>query len=202
VAYRLGKVTVHDPEAGELALEGDGYAAAGEAVTLLASPDVQRFLRMSDAEVDEGANVVARYRSAVEQRAQHDSWTPSQVDPPTRAAGERVWADLETLLGPERTASLKRLSWRVRDGDALLDDDVAAALHLTPAQREAIATMAAGNEADHQRVLADIRSVRLRDHRELEARGRQADQAGHERLLATLTPEQRAAFEALKKAPR
>ena len=47
MAYRAGELRVDDPEAGELRVTGDGYAAAGEVVTLLVSPDVHLLLGMS-----------------------------------------------------------------------------------------------------------------------------------------------------------
>jgi hypothetical protein len=197
VAYRLGELTVHDPEAGALTLQGDGFAAAGEIATLLVSPGVQRFLQMSPVEAERAADLVARYREALTQLYRDDRWKPSHVDPAAGPARQMLWSDVRTLLGSERAERLKRLSWRVLDGDALVDEDLADALHLTPAQRRAIVETAVGNEVDHQRVLTEIQAMRLRDKNQLAERGRQANQAGNERLKALLTPEQGQQFEAL-----
>ena len=51
MAYRLGELRVDDPETGELRVKGDGYAAAGELVTLIVSPEVHRLLDMTDDEI-------------------------------------------------------------------------------------------------------------------------------------------------------
>jgi hypothetical protein len=197
VVYRLGELTVHDPEAGALTLQGDGFAAAGEIATLLVSPDVQRFLQMSPEESVRAADLVARYREALAQLYRDGRWKPSHVDPVAGPARQTLSSGVRTLLGSERAERLKRLSWRVLNGNALTDEDLADALHLTPVQREAIAETAIANEADHQRVLTEIQAVRLRDKSQLAERGRQATQAGNERLKALLTPEQRQRFEAL-----
>jgi hypothetical protein len=198
MAYRLGTLRFDDPEAGTITVEGDGFAAAGEPVTLLVSPEVQRYLAMSADEAAAAADIAKGYREALKQIYAGGDWKPTHIDPAARPARQEVEARIEQLLGRDRAERLKRLSWRIRGGDALLDDDVAAALQLTPDQRRALAAAAAENERDHQRILGELRSVRLQSPTELQDRGTRAHDAGQERLLALLTTEQRQKFEQLR----
>jgi hypothetical protein len=204
MAYRSGERCFEDLEAGRLRANGDGYAAAGELVTLVVSPDVQRFLGMSDDEITGVSNVERHYREALRRIYSDGEWRPPQVDPATLPARQEADREVERLLGDERTARLRRLSWRVRGGDALLDPYVADTLHLTEEQRRRAATVAEENERDHARLLAEVSAAhgrgaqRMSDSSGLEDRVVGADQAGSARLLALLTPEQHEQFARLK----
>ncbi len=204
MAHRAGELRIDDPEAGELRVTGDGYAAAGEVVTLVVSPDVQRLLGMSEDEVAGAAEIDRRYREALRQVYSGGGWRPPHVDPAALPARREAERGVGRLLGEERAARLRRLSWRVRGGDALLDEDVADALRLTPEQRRLVATVAEENEEGYTRVLADLSAVRGRgtarssDSAGLEGRAAAADAAGSARLLALLTPEQRERFTRLQ----
>jgi hypothetical protein len=204
MAYRAGELRVDDPEAGELRVTGDGYAAAGEVVTLVVSPDVQRLLGMSEEEAAAAADIDRRYREALRQVYSGGAWRPPPVDPAALPARQEVERAVGRLLGEERTARLRRLSWRVRGGDALLDEDLADTLRLTDEQRRRVAAVAEENEAEYARVLAEHSAVRGRGARRssdssgLLGRARDADVAGSARLLALLTPEQRARFARLQ----
>ena len=200
MAYRAGELRVDDPEAGELRVTGDGYAAAGEVVTLLVSPDVHLLLGMSEEEVARAAQIERRYREALRQLYSGGEWRPPHVDPAALPARQEAEREVGRLLGEQRAARLRRLSWRVRGGDALLDEDVADVLRLTGEQRRRVATVAEANEAEYARVLAEAGAVRGRgagrssDSSGLRGRAREADHAGSARLLELLTPEQRERF--------
>jgi hypothetical protein len=204
MAYRAGELHVDDPEAGELRVTGDGYAAAGEVVTLLISPDVHLLLGMSEEEVARAAQIDRRYREALRQLYSGGQWRPPHADPATLPARQEVERKVGRLLGDERAARLRRLSWRVRGGDALLDEDLADTLRLTGEQRRQLATVPEENEAEYTRVLAEAGAVRGReaqrssDSTQLENRARDADEAGSARLLALLTPEQQEQFTRLR----
>jgi hypothetical protein len=204
MAYRAGELRIDDPEAGELRLMGDGYAAAGEVVTLLVSPDVHLLLGMSGEEVARAAQIERRYREALRQVYSAGEWHPPHVDPAAQPARDEVEREVGRLLGSERAARLRRLSWRVRGGDALLDEDLADTLRLTDEQRRRVAAVAEENEAEYARVLAEHSAVRDRgagrssDSSELLGRARDADVAGSARLLAVLTPAQRERFARLQ----
>jgi hypothetical protein len=204
MAYRAGELRIDDPEAGELRVTGDGYAAAGEVVTLLVSPDVHLLLGMSGEEVARAAEIERRYREALRQLYSGGEWRPPHVDPAALPARQEVERETGRLLGSERAALLRRLSWRVRGGDALLDGAVADVLDLTEEQRRRVATVAEENEAEYARVLAEAGAVRGRgagrssDSSGLLGRARDADEAGSARLLALLTPEQRERFTRLQ----
>src|SRR5918998_5712879 len=116
MAYRAGELRIDDPEAGELRVTGDGYAAAGEVVTLLVSPDVHLLLGMSGEEVARAAEIERRYREALRQRYSGGQWRPPHVDPPALPARQEVERETGRLLGSERAALLRRLSWRGRGG--------------------------------------------------------------------------------------
>jgi hypothetical protein len=197
MAYRAGELRVDDPEAGPLRVSGDGYAAAGELVTLVVSPDVQRFLGMSDGEVAEASEIDRRYRRALRDVYASGAWRPPHVDPAARPAQREAQRAVEALLGDERTERLRRLSRRIRGGDALLDPDVADALRLTASQRDRLAEVTEENERDYTRVLAEAGAVRSRgadrlgNRSVLRERAARADAAGSARLLALLTTEQR-----------
>ena len=207
MAYRAGELRIDDPEAGELRVTGDGYAAAGEVVTLLVSPDVHLLLGMSGEEVARAGEIERRYREALRQRYSGGEWRPPHVDPAALPARQEVEREVGRLLGEQRAARLRRLSWRVRGGDALLDGAVADVLDLTEEQRRRVATVAEENEAEYTRVLAEFSAVRGReaqrssDSTQLENRARDADEAGSARLLALLTPEQQEQFTRLRAEP-
>jgi hypothetical protein len=204
MAYRAGELRVDDPEAGELRVTGDGYAAAGEVVTLLVSPDVHLLLGMSEEEVAGASEIDRRYREALRQLYSGGQWRPPHVDPAALPARQEVERKVGRLLGEERAARLRRLSWRVRGGDALLDEDLAGVLRLTEEQRRQAATVAEENEAEYTRVLAECSAVRGRgaqrssDSAGLQGRVVDANQAGSARLLALLTPEQQEQFTRLR----
>jgi hypothetical protein len=207
MAYRSGELRLGDPGAGRLRVTGDGYAAAGELVTLIVSPDVQRFLGMSDDEVARASEIDRRYREALRRTYAGQAWRPPHLDPAALPARQEVERQVERLLGAERTARLHRLSWRVRGGDALLDEDVAGVLRLTEEQRRQVATVAEENEREYTRVLAGSSAVRGRegqrtgDSAGFADRVADADEAGSARLLALLTPGQQEQFTRLKADP-
>jgi hypothetical protein len=204
MAYRSGELRLDDPEAGRLQVTGDGYAAAGELVTLIVSPDVQRFLGMSDDEVARASEIDRRYREDLRRTYASSAWRPTHVDPAALPARQEVAREVERLLGAERTARLHRLSWRVRGGDALLDEDVAGVLRLTEEQRRQAATVAEENEREYTRVLAESSAVRGRaarrtgDPARFADRVADADEAGSARLLSLLTSEQQEQFTRLR----
>lgn len=199
MAYRLDLLSVDDPDAGRVTVRGDGFAAAGEIATLLVSPEVQRYLEMTPDEVAQASAITDEYREALKRLYQGGTWTPPSLDPAARRAREALSDAIAKLLGGDRTQRLKRLSWRIRGGDALLDDDVVEALQLSADQRRRVADVAAANENDHARVLRELSAVRLRDSAALQDRGSRAHDAGSARLLALLTPEQRQVFTRLQK---
>jgi hypothetical protein len=207
MAYRSGELRLDDPEAGRLRVTGDGYAAAGDLVTLIVSPDVQRFLGMSDDEVARASEIDRRYREALRRTYASHPWQPTHVDPAALPARQEVEREVERLLGAERTARLHRLSWRVRGGDALLDEDVAGVLNITEEQRRQMVTVAQENEREYARVLAESSAVRGRaaqrtgDSTGFADRVADADEAGSARLLALLTPGQQAQFTRLRADP-
>lgn len=200
MAYRLGVLRLEDPEAGELRVTGDGYAAAGEVVTLVVSPDVQRLLRMSDDEVAAAAEIDRQYRKALRAVYSGGGWRPPHLDPAARPARHEAERQVGRLLGEERMQLVRRLSWRARGADALLDEDVADVLGLTEEQRRRAATVAEENEREIARTTAEISAVRNRgagrtsDSAGLGERVAAADRAGRARLLAVLTPQQRERF--------
>jgi hypothetical protein len=204
MAYRFGELRLDDPEAGRLRVTGDGYAAAGELVTLIVSPEVHRLLGMSDDEVAGASEIDRRYREALRRIYSGGHWGPPHVDPAAAPARREAERDIEEFLGEERTSALRRLSWRIRDGDALLDDDVAEVLRLTEEQRGRLMRVAEENEQEHTRLLAEVSAVRGRgadrisDPAGLSGRARSAHEAGSARLLALLTPEQQQQFARLK----
>lgn len=204
MAYRFGELRLDDPEFGSLRVRGDGYAAAGELVTLMASPDVHRLLEMSDDEVARASGIDLRYREALRRVYSSGNWRPPHIDPAAVPARRDVERDVERLLGDERAARLRRLSWRIRNGDSLLDDGVADVLQLTEEQRSQLSRVAEANEQEHARLLAGVSAVRGRradrisDPAGLEGRARSVDEAGSARLLALLTAEQRERFAHLK----
>jgi hypothetical protein len=206
MAYRSGELRLDDPEAGRLRVTGDGYAAAGELVTLIVSPDVQRFLGMSDDEVARASEIDRRYREALRRTYVDHAWRPTHLDPAARPARQEAAREIGRLLGEERAEELHRLSWRVRGGDALLDEDVAGVLHLTDEQRRQLVAVAEENEREYARVLAEYSAVRGRgsqrtsDAAGLGGRVADADAAGSARLLALLTPGQQEQFTRLRAA--
>jgi hypothetical protein len=200
MAYRFGELRLDDPEAGQLRVNGDGYAAAGELTTLIVSPDVHRFLGMSDGEVAGASEIDRRYREALRQIYSSGDWRPPHVDPAALPPRKEVEREVERLLGEDRTSRLHRLSWRVRSGDALLDERVADLLRLTDEQRRQVATVAEENEREYARLLAEGSAERGRaaervsDSSGLQDRAMSANEGGHARLLALLTPEQQERF--------
>jgi hypothetical protein len=201
VAYRLGRLTVRDPEAGLVEPVGDGFAAAGEPVTLAVEPNVQRWLAMSPEEAGEARRIAEAYRSAVSAAYTTGEWRPPHRHPGAQRARVAADAALAALLGEARGRRLERLSRRVRGADALLDPEVAASLGLSPEQRQALLAAMDENESARRRLFAEIAPARLHTEADLQERGARYEEAGAERLLALLTPDQREAFETLRSEP-
>ena len=198
--FRLGRITVQDEQAGSLELEGDGYAAAGEIATLLVSPGVVGFLSMTGDEQKAAGALVETYRRSVQQLSDGHS-TPPSLNPKVRPARTALADGVRRVLGQERAARLDQLSWRIRGGDALVDEEVAERLQLTDAQRAAIAETAAQLEQENQRLLSTISHVRqgrLASHQPLEDPAEQARRVADERLLGLLSAEQRRLFDSMR----
>jgi hypothetical protein len=197
MAFRRGSRHQVDSVAGPLELHGDGFAAAGDLVTLVAAPDVHRFIGMSAAEAAAAQRIVSQYREQLS-----GSYEASGGAPPDHKAVNRVARDaadaLRTLLGGDRFARLRALSWRIRDGDALLDDDVAAHLELSPRQRADLAAMAETNARETAAIMREISRTRLAGPGEVHERAALEDLRGSQRLLGLLLPGQRRQFERLK----
>jgi hypothetical protein len=146
--------------------------------------------------------MVDEYRTALGRTYGGGDWSPPGLDPRTRADRDRLASRAEQLLGVDRFARLQELSWRILDGTALADDDVATLLQLAPAQRTAIEAAARQAEGDNQRILrsmSHVRQARLASREPTEDRGRAAGQESDARLRALLTPEQRERFEQIKR---
>lgn len=197
MAFRRGTRRLVDPLAGPLALTGDGFAAAGELVTLVVTPEVQRFLEMTPAEIDAARRAVEAYRAAL--TALHADAAPAGPDPrDTRDAARHASAALQAIVGGNRFTRLRALSWRVLGGDALLDDDVATLLELSPEQRAALASLAQANEQQTADAFKEYSRARLASVDDLHARIAADDAARSRSLLDRLTPAQRLRFEQLQ----
>ncbi len=197
MAFRRGTRRLVDPLAGPLEIAGDGFAAAGEPVTLVVTPQVHRFLEMTPAEIAAAKQAVDGYRTALS--ALHAD--ASQAGPDSRATGDVVRQaarSLQALLGGDRFARLRALSWRVLDGDALLDDDVAALLHLSPAQRTDLSSRARANEQETLEAFKEYSRARLASVDEVHERIASDDAARSRRLLDLLSAAQRRRFEQLQ----
>jgi hypothetical protein len=198
VAYRLGRLRVHDPEIGPLELQGDGYAAAGELVTLVAEPGVQRWLGMTADEAREAVQVVDAYRQEVSAAYASGEWLPPHRHAGAGQARAKAEARIATLLGDDRARRLARVSRRLRGADSLLDEDVAAAIGLSAAQRQALLAAMDENEAARAQLFRELRPLRLESPADLEERGKRDEESGAERLFALITAPQREAFERLR----
>jgi len=200
-SYRLGMITVEDEEVGTLDLEGDGFAAAGELSTLLTNFTIHRLFGLNKAEISAAGTLVDEYRAALRMVYGDGHWIPPSLDPRTSAARAQLAADAEQLLGKDRFARLQRLSWRILDGSALADDEVAGLLTLSPSQRAEILSMAALAEAENQQVLRSVshlRQPRLATDRPIADAGRAAAKDSDARLRDVLTLEQRRQFDQIK----
>jgi len=198
MAYRFGRLTVRDPVFGPLQLEGDGFAAAGEPVRLALNRAVQERLGLSASAALEAQAIWQRYKEALD--ADYAEGTPAESFPRERVA-RRGRAEAEAALARLLTSStyrrLQELSWRIRGGDALLDDEVAEALALTDEQREALARMAGTSATEMQQFYRDISAARVAEADFQERASRQTEGAS-ERLLSVLTPEQLKAFSEMR----
>jgi hypothetical protein len=209
-AYRLGRLHVEDEHAGPLVLEGDGFAAAGEISTLLINDAVAKYLGFSDAEVRRAREMVDAYRSALSQIYSDGSWMAPSLDERTSQPRAHLAHEVGDLIGAGRMRRLKALSWRILDGYALTDHELATRLDLTSAQQAAIATAARNAEDDNQRVVKSISHVRsaprppagtgrLASPQPVEDAARDAGRVSNEQLLSVLTPDQRQRFDELKR---
>jgi hypothetical protein len=188
---------VNDPAAGPLEIEGDGYAAAGEPVTLVRVPAVRDYLHLTPDEARDLDASVVRFRGAVQQVHARKAVTPPR-DPDVLAVRRETEREIAARIGAERWQQLLRLSWRIRDADALLDPEVADALRIGAEQRARLEALHAEGEKNASDVLREFSNVRLRSNAPIEARGIEYEHDQHERLRDVLTPAQRAAFDRLK----
>ena len=201
MAYRLGPLNVYDPDLSTLELTGDGFAAAGELVTVVVDATVQNRLELTADEVRLAREIVEAYRHDVERAYATGDWLAPHRHPAVRRAQAEAEAKIATLLGPHRMQRLKQASWRARNADALLDDDVANALELSEQQRQALLAVMDVNESEKTKIFEEIRHLRLRTTERLQELALQYEETGAERLLAVLTTQQRQAFERLKNQP-
>jgi hypothetical protein len=200
VDFRQGQLTWRDPDAGTLELQGDGFAAAGEIVTLVVNPAVQRWLGMSASETAEAARTVDEYRDALRLAHAASDAPAADVSRATARARAAAEARVAALLGEPRLQRVKSLSWRIRDGDALFDAEVGAALGLDPGQQQALEAARQINVRDARESSRDLSSARVSNAAEFEARATAGADQRNQRLLAVLTPQQRETFDRLKRA--
>ena len=194
----LGAFSAADPVVGPLHLESDGFGAGDEPLKLALHPVVQRYLAVSPEEVQEIERIWRRYRDALNQLYDADATqAPPDQNPTVSRAKQRAEAEIAQLLDEQRGRSLRALSWRLRGGLALLDDDVAAALQLSPEQRAAFERTSRENAEEFARSAQGLAGARVRPERysEILAAHRQVSS---ERMLAILTPEQRDRFRNLQ----
>jgi hypothetical protein len=197
MGFRRGTRHFVDPLAGPLELEGDGFAAAGELVTLVVAPQVQRFLGMTADETAAAHRASSDYREALS--ALNARSDPASVDPQdTGRVARQASDDLRAVLGRDRFQRLRELSWRVLEGDALLDDDVAAQLELTPKQRADLAAMAEINAREAAVAFREFSRARFANVDQLHERAAVEDATRSRRLLDLLSPAQRRRFEQLQ----
>jgi len=194
--FREGALPVDDPECGRIVVEGDGYAAAGELVTLVVVAEVLRCLGLMPDQVSELARVVADYRAALSRLARNGEEAGDQAVARVRADSER---EIERIVGPAVTARLRRLSWRIRNGDALLDPDVSASLELAPETQQALVAARQENRRIAGAANREISRARFVTQGVYGEHALTTHQGADERLLALLTSDQRAAFERLKR---
>jgi hypothetical protein len=199
VEFRLGRLAVDDPEFGPLEVEGDGFSAAGELPTIVTTPAVQRQIGFTTEQSDRIARIVREYRDAVSvlfaQERSHPSSREARMEHLRADANSR----LAVVLGQQIADRLKRLSWRIRNADALLDRDVAVPIGLTAAQLEGLARIRRANRLEASAAMREVNRARFKDPTAFEQRASQGHGSGDERLLAILTPEQLGAFERLKR---
>jgi hypothetical protein len=194
MAHREGRLRVSDPLVGRFDVEGDGFAAAGELVSLIVSPEVQRALRLTDKETAAAKGIVSEYRTSMERA--HAGGQPS---PATTAAIRQVAAEaLRTALGAGTFDGLQRLSWRIQGGEALLDPFVIERLNLSAAQRQAIAEIAAENERARREALTVFSRARLANLDPMRTEAAAGEATGAARLIEVLTPQQRVRFDELQ----
>lgn len=198
MAYRFGRLTVRDPEFGSLELEGDGFAAAGEAIRLVLDPAVQKQLGLSDDAARAAEAIWRRYQQEVS--ADHDAAEDAAAGaPPVPRRRTDAEGALSRLLPAPAYRRLQELSWRIRGGDALLEEDVARALGLSAAQREELTRLAGENEEGSRELYRGMAGARVTEAAFRE-RARHHAEAASERLLAVLTPEQAKAFDVMRGA--
>jgi hypothetical protein len=203
MAFRQGALRIVDPVVGSLELRGDGFAAAGELITLIVVPEVQRWLDMTPEEIVAARDAVEEFRSGLTTLyAQTDPAPPESGA--IHAARRTTTEALESVLGESRLRRLRALSWRILDGDALLDPDVAEFLGLTPEHRADLSARAEANACEVAARQREYRGARLASVDALHESIAQLEANLARQLLDVLSPSQRSHFEQLRAdhAPR
>jgi hypothetical protein len=155
-----------------------GPTAPGTPLALLVKPRVQKELKLDDEQVA----TVKKLHDAVSENP--------------KAAGSAVRALAKTLK-PEQYRRLKQISYQVRGGAAVGDNDVAKALGLTPKQKEEVKAIWVDEEKTLQMYLkvtrfrnnsSQLRQKFINDHRK---------KAG-EKMLGVLSEGQQKQFAEMK----
>ena len=194
MAFRHGTLRIVDAVVGPLELRGDGFAAAGEPATLVVAPEVQRWLAMTSEDIAAAAVIVEQLRSAL--TTLYGQTDPAPPAPEAIHGARRATTEaIEHLLGGMGSRRLRALSWRILDGDALLDPDVADLLELTSEQRAELASRADANAREVAARLREYRGARLANVEALHESVAQLDAALAKKLLDVLTASQRQRFE-------
>jgi hypothetical protein len=183
--FRLGRLDVNDPEFGRLEMEGDGYAAAGELVTISILPTVQRQLGLTADQSASIADTVRQYR---------DRMSRGDAVASARTEAERR---ISATVGHDPATRLKRLSWRIRGADALLDEEVADALALGAETRTALAQAREDRAARRTAANRAFSGARFATADAFQARATEAAAVDDDMLLNVLSADQLAAFERL-----
>lgn len=102
---------------------------------------------------------------------------------------------LEEILTPEQRARLEELFIQRNGGSALLDKKVAAAMELTETQTESVKTIDREARPETMKLMMNLRSKKDAD------KLKEHQKAIGLKMLAVLTPEQSAKFEAAKGKP-
>ena len=189
-------LVLNDPVLGEIRLPGDGYAGPTELISLIGSPAIERALGMSIRQREEAERIINDYREVL-QRAFEDF----QSDEPAahgearmrkiHIAKEAVAARVRNLLTTEQQARLRQIDRRIRDADALLDEEFVAELGITPEQRERLIEVREHNLRDEGRLLDQLQRIRFKTESDQQSFINQYRGEARRRLAAILTPEQR-----------
>ncbi|MFN8221301.1 MAG: Spy/CpxP family protein refolding chaperone [Fimbriimonadales bacterium] len=184
-----------------------GFGGGGGLLNTVQRADVQKELAITDAQKTKIEDLATKARE--DRRAMMEEMRNSGGQPDMeamRAANEKMAAkqkkDLEGILNADQLKRLGEIDIQLQGGRALMNPEVQKKLNLTDDQKKKLTDIQADQREKMQQAMEDLRSGGGQpDRTEMQKVMEKLNAENSAAMLAVLTAEQKAQFEAMKGKP-